>query len=110
MKKSKIFIACVMVGSSMTSFAQSSVQCSVGPDGKLNAALVWQNTLGVERANALCKSEQTPKITQSHRDQSQHSHVGNVASYQPIYSHVPHASEGRHSPAQAAEEEFVPLR
>lgn len=54
--------------------AQSKVQCIRGADGKLQAALVWQNTLGVQRANMICftssidsqpaRSEQPPSVGQ----------------------------------------------
>lgn len=36
--------------------AQSSVQCVIGANGTLEAALIWRNTLGADRANALCRS------------------------------------------------------
>ena len=41
--------------------AQSSVQCVMGADGTLEAALVWRNTLGTERANALCRTASPAK-------------------------------------------------
>lgn len=46
----------VLMGAPSLSTAQSSIQCTVGPGGKMEAALVWRNTLGTERANALCQS------------------------------------------------------
>lgn len=34
--------------------AQTKIQCQQGPDGRMYAAQIWQNTLGVSRANELC--------------------------------------------------------
>lgn len=48
--------AALLLGASSPAVAQSSIQCTIGPGGKLEAALVWRNTLGAERANALCQS------------------------------------------------------
>lgn len=44
-----------IVGNGAT-YAQSTVQCTLGPTGQLQAALVWRNTLGTERADALCRT------------------------------------------------------
>ena len=35
--------------------AQSSIECNRANDGSFKAALIWQNTLGVERANMICQ-------------------------------------------------------
>jgi hypothetical protein len=35
--------------------AQSKIQCVQGSDGQYQAALIWQNTLGIERANSICR-------------------------------------------------------
>src|SRR6218665_928638 len=41
---------------------QSNVQCSMNTDGVFEAALVWRNTLGAERANALCRTATAGRI------------------------------------------------
>lgn len=44
--------------------AQAQVTCSVNPmSGRYEAALAWQNTLGVDRANAMCQSLQVNAAT-----------------------------------------------
>lgn len=106
MKKTKYFMACAIFLSCAPGFAQSSVQCSIDRDGKLSAALVWQNTLGVERANTLCRSAQDTKST---RQQPTASNMGAGASYQPVYSQAP-LPDVRQSNQQAADEDFVPMQ
>lgn len=52
----KVALVSIAVAGSGVAFAQSSVQCTKGTNGQLQAALVWRNTLGVERADALCRT------------------------------------------------------
>lgn len=37
-------------------YAQSKIQCHLADDGSYHAALIWQNTLGTERANEICRN------------------------------------------------------
>lgn len=37
-------------------FAQTRVQCHIDDTGSVSAALIWQNTLGAERANGICRA------------------------------------------------------
>ncbi|WP_234265130.1 hypothetical protein [Hydrogenophaga sp. NFH-34] len=53
MKKSMFAIAAVVAAFSAS--AQSSIECRPADDGSYQAALIWQNTLGAERANAICQ-------------------------------------------------------
>lgn len=55
MKAQNILVLAALVAAVSSASAQSSVECRVGPGGEYQAALVWQNTLGVERANAICR-------------------------------------------------------
>lgn len=36
--------------------AQTKVQCQIDANGYVSAALIWQNTLGIEKANSICRS------------------------------------------------------
>lgn len=47
-----VFIGCIFAGSAA---AQSKIQCQVTESGDVVAPLVWQNTLGAERANSICQ-------------------------------------------------------
>ena len=40
--------------------AQTKIQCQQGPDGRMYAAQIWQNTLGATRANELCAAASKP--------------------------------------------------
>lgn len=42
--------------------SQQTIQCHIGESGQPTAALVWQNTLGAERANRLCQ-EFSPRLS-----------------------------------------------
>ena len=62
---SKAFaISAVALAGTGAAHAQSSVQCTLGPNGQLQAALVWRNTLGTERADALCRTARAPVAQQ----------------------------------------------
>jgi hypothetical protein len=39
-----------------TATAQTTIQCHIDEMGRPTAALIWQNTLGAQRANAICQS------------------------------------------------------
>lgn len=55
-----IAVACMFAAS-----AHAQVTCTVNPaTGRYEAALAWQNTLGVERANAMCSSLQMNAATE----------------------------------------------
>ena len=47
-----VFIGFFFAGPAL---AQSKIQCEVTESGAVVAPLVWQNTLGVERANSICQ-------------------------------------------------------
>ena len=116
-------IAVLAVASGMA-VAQSSVQCEVGSNGQLEAALVWRNTLGAERANALCRTAavRTPVpppaamgVVGAANFQS-----SNSLEYTPVYSAqaIPqvqvgsaagYTALGYNAPASSATEEFVPM-
>lgn len=55
MKATKVSILLAGILACGAATAQSSIECRPGPDGKFQAALIWQNTLGVERANTICQ-------------------------------------------------------
>ncbi|SER34558.1 hypothetical protein [Giesbergeria anulus] len=61
--KAVVISAIAIVGTG-AAHAQSSVQCTLGPNGQLEAALVWRNTLGTERADALCRTAPVPVAQQ----------------------------------------------
>lgn len=117
MKKNRIFIATALIAACTTGFTQTSVQCTVGADGRLAAALVWQNTLGIERANALCNSAHRPPI-QSMQPSSPNGfnqfpamQQGNMtSSYQPLYANTQSIPGIREHQQYAQEEEFIPMR
>jgi Tfp pilus assembly protein PilV len=52
------FIALLHAGSSM---AQTKIQCQ-NNQGRMEAPLAWQNTLGAARANAMCQVQGTPQV------------------------------------------------
>lgn len=56
MKKS-ILLASLLAALPSVGWSQSKIQCVQGPDGSIQAAQIWQNTLGVARANNICSSE-----------------------------------------------------
>ena len=73
--------------------AQSSVQCTVNANGVMEAALVWRNTLGAERANALCRAASVPQkmvSTQQHQAHAPSSYAAGSMQqseeYQPLFS------------------------
>ncbi|MCW5284946.1 hypothetical protein [Verminephrobacter eiseniae] len=77
--------------------AQSNVQCSMNTDGVFEAALVWRNTLGAERANALCRTATAGRI----QDLADGDHAAPApASYRPLYPQESHNGKP---------EEYVPL-
>lgn len=59
-----VAISAVAIAGTGAAHAQSSVQCTLGPNGQLEAVLVWRNTLGTERANALCRTASAPAVAQ----------------------------------------------
>lgn len=59
-----VAISVVAIAGTGAAHAQSSVQCTLGPNGQLEAALVWRNTLGAERADALCRTASAPVAQQ----------------------------------------------
>ena len=59
-----VAISAVAIAGTGAAHAQSSVQCTLGPNGQLQAALVWRNTLGTERADALCRTASIPVAQQ----------------------------------------------
>lgn len=59
-----VAISVVAIAGTGAAHAQSSVQCTLGPNGQLEAALVWRNTLGTERANALCRTASASVVQQ----------------------------------------------
>lgn len=59
-----VAISVVAIAGTGAAHAQSSVQCTLGPNGQLEAALVWRNTLGAERADALCRTARAPVAQQ----------------------------------------------
>jgi hypothetical protein len=86
--------------------AQSRIQCVQGPDGEYVAALIWQNTLGVERANMICKMsfpavkiDPQPSIAQTERgsrfDRQTYERAGKRAmrSYGPLQKAPVHAPD-----------------
>jgi len=86
--------------------AQSNVQCSMNTAGVFEAALVWRNTLGAERANALCRTATAGRI----QDPADGDHAAPApawpaqqpapASYRPLYPQESHDGKP---------EEYVPL-
>lgn len=84
--------------------AQSSIQCAMGANGVMEAALVWRNTLGADRANALCRSAPAPASVAIQQ-----------ASYPSQYAAaaMPEAASIQYQPLFAAqpprEEEYVAL-
>lgn len=70
-------VSAVAIAGVGAAHAQSSVQCTLGPNGQLEAALVWRNTLGTERADALCRTASIPAVQQPQ------THRPTVASVQP---------------------------
>jgi hypothetical protein len=104
--KTRSFFALVaLAAAACGAQAQSSIQCTVGPNGLLEAALVWRNTLGADRANAMCRAgaPATPVAfgseAASNRYVAMNAPVLSSPAYQPTYSPRP--------PVQ--DEEFVPL-
>ena len=80
--------------------AQSNVQCVMNANGVMEAALVWRNTLGAERANALCRAASVPQkmvSTQQHQAHAPSSYpAGSVQrseEYQPLFGSRTGASE-----------------
>ena len=54
-----------LAGCAFAGSAQAQVTCAVNPmTGRLEAALAWKNTLGADRANAMCQSLQTSAATE----------------------------------------------
>lgn len=51
----RIYLVALAAVAPTVCMAQSKIQCVQGADGQYQAALIWQNTLGVERANAICR-------------------------------------------------------
>ena len=117
-------IAVLAVASGMA-VAQSSVQCEVGSNGQLEAALVWRNTLGAERANALCRTAAVrtpvlPPAVAMSAVGAANVQSSNSLEYTPVYSAqaIPqvqvgsaagYTALGYNAPASSATEEFVPM-
>lgn len=58
MKPTTIITGIVLaIASAQPAMAQSKVQCNVDEEGRVTAALVWQNTLGAARANSICNTQ-----------------------------------------------------
>lgn len=100
-----IFTLLIMAAASGSTYAQSSIQCTIGPNGTLEAALVWRNTLGTDRANAICRAGAPTAPVAADADLNHNSDYAAMnatalssAAYQPIVAARP-----------APEEEFVPL-
>lgn len=55
MKKCTLLAGLLMVLPAV-GWSQSKIQCVQSPDGRLQAAQIWQNTLGVARANEICSA------------------------------------------------------
>lgn len=55
-------LLCVMslVLAPAAALAQSKIQCVQGAQGEVQAALIWQNTLGAQRANDICRASIKP--------------------------------------------------
>lgn len=56
MKKCTL-LASILLAIPVVGWPQSRIQCVQGPDGRLQAAQIWQNTLGVARANDICNTQ-----------------------------------------------------
>ena len=100
-----LFTLLAMAAASGGTYAQSNIQCIVGPNGALEAALVWRNTLGTDRANAICRAgaPATPVaadagLSPNSRYAALNAPVLSSPAYQPIAAARP-----------VPEEEFVPL-
>lgn len=50
-----LFLVAATVALPTLTMAQSKIECVLAADGQYQAALIWQNTLGVERANSICR-------------------------------------------------------
>lgn len=117
----KATIITVFAATSGMALAQSSVQCEVGFNGQLEAALVWRNTLGAERANALCRTAavRTPVPPSAAMSAVGAANVqsSNAPEYTPIYSSqaIPpvqgagYVALGYNTSASTSSEEFVPM-
>lgn len=79
--KKATLISMIALAGCGSALAQSNIQCTVGPDGQLQAALVWRNTLGMERADSLCRTAPMP-VVQSQRL------AGSTGGYQPLAQQV----------------------
>lgn len=99
--RTSLLLAAVAAGPVM---AQSKIQCSMGPNGVLEAALVWQNTLGSERANALCRTTPPPSSKAIDPPPA----TPSVHAKQPACRDC--GASDRHGPAPALnDDEFVPM-
>jgi hypothetical protein len=56
MRTHYFLVTCLLAACSLPSAAQSKIDCKVNPhNGRYEAPLAWQNTLGVSRANSMCQ-------------------------------------------------------
>lgn len=55
--KKCILLASLLMALPAAGWSQSKIQCVQAPDGRLQAAQIWQNTLGVARANEICSAQ-----------------------------------------------------
>lgn len=59
MKNHSLFpVGAILIAVMSGANAQSSIRCEVNEKGVAVAPLIWQNTLGVARANSLCADTQ----------------------------------------------------
>ena len=56
--KKCILLAGLLMAFPAIGWSQSKIQCVQASDGRLQAAQIWQNTLGVARANEICGAQQ----------------------------------------------------
>ena len=67
-------LLCVMslVLAPAAAMAQSKIQCVQGAQGEVQAALIWQNTLGAHRANEICRASIRPHETTTEKVDALH--------------------------------------
>lgn len=75
----RIYLVALAAVAPTVCMAQSKIQCVQGADGQYQAALIWQNTLGVERANAICRMNAPVPVQAVHATSEQKADVATIS-------------------------------
>lgn len=63
----KLMLSACLIAAAFGAHAQSKIQCVLSADGSTyQAAQIWQNTLGVQRANMICQQQAKPSTMERH--------------------------------------------